>query len=129
MSTTIMDNSNNDVAPTTFISGFISGKRMIKHIMNIPQRTKLSNKDSQSMGRFIMGVMEGSGYEVKCWVQDYLPFRGHFNPDWPTEYSKFMEWKAAGRTVWVAFDKEKGKHYFEHLQSPSGITYSKEVCC
>ena len=23
----------------------------------------------------------------------------------------------------------KGKQYFEHLQSPSGITYSKEVCC
>ena len=108
---------------------FVSGKRMLKKLMGIPNGTKLANEDASSMFGFITGVMTGCGFEVKCWVQDYLPFRGQFNPDWATEYSKFMTWKAAGRTVWVAFDKEKGKQYFEHLQSPSGITYSKEVCC
>ena len=119
-----MDNSKFHANNRTFING----KRMLKRLMGIPNGTKLSNEDACSMFGFITGVMTGCGFEIKCWVRDYQLFRGLFNPDWATEYSKFMEWQAAGRTVWVAFDEEKGKQYFEHLQSPSGLTYSKEVC-
>jgi len=54
---------------------FFGGKRLMKHALGMPQNQKLSDDDFHAYQSFIINTMSGSGWETKCWVQDYIPFR------------------------------------------------------
>lgn len=80
-------------------------KRLCKKLFNKPSHYKMADEELIALQRYVSGVMMGSGYECKCYVQDFIPFQSSFKPNWQKLYLRYLE---HNKTEWPVFGEKDG---------------------
>ena len=91
----------------------------IKHIFNIPARSRLSDTDYLSRRSFVQGLLIGSGFEAKCWP-DWLDFRRHVHEvhgGSPNMEALYLHWLAAEKEEWPMMGKVPGAVIFDDFRT------------
>jgi hypothetical protein len=83
-------------------------KPLCKKVFAVPTHVALSDSEHKAMVGFLRGVMWGSNYECKDWVQDVAPFLCKFRPDWARLYARHCAKALDGVDEWPVFG-EAGK--------------------
>ena len=92
---------------------FRDPEQTLKEYFKIPQSQELKEAELEDYYKFVIPVMMGSGFEVKG-VVDFAGFQDTFNPDWATEYHKWVE---SDREIYLRYSKSVGKRYFRFKEA------------
>ncbi|KAI8820886.1 uncharacterized protein EV422DRAFT_506605 [Fimicolochytrium jonesii] len=77
-------------------------KPLVKRLMAVSHREKISDEDFITRCRFITGTIMGSGWECKEYERDFCRFNSIMKPVWRKLYDRWIENE---KKEWACFDK------------------------